>query len=81
MMGRLKDDQGQLFYEFHLSDAVPEDHLVRTDRYCSRSVLASQRTGSSLFVDGSPVDRSGADDSDAGRGVCLCDPFRATDLS
>jgi len=28
MMGRLKSDQGQLFYEF-LSDAVPEDHLVR----------------------------------------------------
>src|SRR3954470_2516561 len=29
MMGRLKSDQGQLFYEFHLDDAVPEDHLVR----------------------------------------------------
>src|SRR6478672_6765448 len=29
MMGRQKSDQGQLFYEFHLSDAVPEDHLVR----------------------------------------------------
>jgi transposase len=29
MMGRLKSDQGQLFYEFRLSDAVPEDHLVR----------------------------------------------------
>ncbi len=29
MMGRLKSDQGQLFYEFDLSDAVPEDHLVR----------------------------------------------------
>jgi hypothetical protein len=30
MMGRLKSDQGQLFYECHLSDdAVPEDHLVR----------------------------------------------------
>ena len=29
MMGRLKSDQGQLFYEFHLSDAVPEDHPVR----------------------------------------------------
>src|ERR1700740_131372 len=29
MMGGLKSDQGQLFYEFHLSDAVPEDHLVR----------------------------------------------------
>jgi transposase len=29
MMGRLKSDQGQLFYEFHLNDAIPEDHLVR----------------------------------------------------
>jgi transposase len=29
MMGRLKSDQGQLFYEFHLNKAVPEDHLVR----------------------------------------------------
>ena len=29
MMGRLKSDQGQLFYEFHLDEAVPEDHLVR----------------------------------------------------
>src|SRR6201999_3240910 len=28
-MGLLKSYQGQLFYEFHLSDAVPEDHLVR----------------------------------------------------
>ena len=29
MMGRLKSDQGQLFYEFHLGEAVPEDHLIR----------------------------------------------------
>jgi hypothetical protein len=29
MMGRQKSDLGQLFYEFHLSHAVPEDHLVR----------------------------------------------------
>ena len=29
MMGRLKSDQGQLFYEFHLGETVPEDHLVR----------------------------------------------------
>src|SRR5258707_15535656 len=29
MMGRLKSDQDQLFYEFHLGDAVAEDHLVR----------------------------------------------------
>ena len=36
MMGRLKSDQGQLFYEFHLNDAVPEDHLE-----CGRSMLLS----------------------------------------
>jgi hypothetical protein len=29
MIGRLKSDQGQLFYEFHLDNAVPEDRLVR----------------------------------------------------
>ena len=29
MMGRLKSDQGQLFYEFNLGDAVPEEYLVR----------------------------------------------------
>ena len=29
MMGRLKSDQGQLFYQFNLEDAVPVDHLVR----------------------------------------------------
>ena len=29
MMGCLKSDQGQLFYEFCLGDAVPEDRLVR----------------------------------------------------
>ncbi len=29
MMDRLNRDQGQLFYEFRLDEAVPEDHLVR----------------------------------------------------
>jgi len=29
MMGRRRDSQGQLFYEFHLDDVVPADHLVR----------------------------------------------------
>jgi transposase len=29
MMGRRKQGQGQLFYEFRLDEAVPEDHLVR----------------------------------------------------
>jgi transposase len=29
MMGRLKHEQGQLFYEFQLDEIVPDDHLVR----------------------------------------------------
>ncbi len=29
MMGRLKQDQEQLFYSFNLEEVVPEDHLVR----------------------------------------------------
>jgi hypothetical protein len=28
MMGRLKSEQAQLFYQFKLDDAVPEDHLA-----------------------------------------------------
>jgi len=29
MMGRLNDNQGQLFYSFCLADAVPDDHPIR----------------------------------------------------
>jgi transposase len=29
MMGHLKSEQGQLFFQFNLEDAVPDDHLVR----------------------------------------------------
>jgi transposase len=29
MMGRLKSEQAQLFYQFNLEDALPDDHLVR----------------------------------------------------
>jgi hypothetical protein len=29
MMGRLKHEQEQLFYEFELDKVVPDDHLVR----------------------------------------------------
>jgi len=32
MMGRHSQNQGQLFYEFCLDEAVPEDHLVRKIR-------------------------------------------------
>ncbi len=31
-MGQRNQDQGQLFYEFRLDEAIPDDHLVRTIR-------------------------------------------------
>ncbi len=78
MMGRLKSDQGQLFYEFRLGDAVPEDHMVRKiDTALDLSWLRSELA----LHYGSPADRSGTDDPDAGRRLCLCDPLGAIDLS
>jgi hypothetical protein len=32
MMGRRKQNQGQLFYEFCIAEVVPDDHLVRKIR-------------------------------------------------
>jgi hypothetical protein len=29
MMGRLNRDQEQLFYSFHLEEAVPQEHSIR----------------------------------------------------
>ena len=37
MMGRLKHEQAQLFYEFQLDEVVPDDHLVRECHKCTSS--------------------------------------------
>jgi hypothetical protein len=79
MMGRLKSDQGQLFYEFHLSDAVPEDHLVRKiDTALDLSWLRSELAPHYSSM-GRPS--AGTDDPDADREACLRDPLGAADLS
>ena len=46
MMGRLKSDQGQLFYEFHLSEAVPRSESV-TVRIPGKGRQANQKRTSS----------------------------------
>jgi hypothetical protein len=52
MMGRLKSDQGQLFYEFRLGDAVPEDHMVRKiDTASTRSRTNDPGWSSALVAD------------------------------
>ena len=79
MMGHLKSDQGQLFYEFRLGDAIPEDHLVRKiDAALDLSWLRSELAPH--YSSWPSVDRSGTDDPDVGRGLCLCDPLGAADL-
>jgi len=40
-------------------------------RYAALELLASRLTCTSLFGHGAPIDRSGPDDPDAGRGVCF----------
>ena len=41
MMGRLKHEQEQLFYEFRLDEVVPDDHLGARDRRRARSDLGA----------------------------------------
>jgi hypothetical protein len=48
MMGRLKSDQGQLFYEFHLGDAL----IKQADR------LLCENWNERMWADGEPIDPS-----------------------
>ncbi len=72
MMGRLKQDQVQLFYSFNLDEAVPEDHLVRK----IAAVLDLSWVHSELAGFYSPMGRlfhrSSAHDPDADRWLCVC---------
>jgi hypothetical protein len=54
MMGRFKQDQGQLFFSFNLDEAVPDDHLVRKIAAVLDDELASHYSAI-----GRPLDRSG----------------------
>jgi hypothetical protein len=78
--GPSEERAGSTFYQFNLKDAVPDDHLVRRIDVALDLSWLRQRTCPSLFVDGSPIGRSGTDDPNAGHGVCLCDPLGAADL-
>ena len=75
MMGRLNHDQRQLFYSFCLDEVVPDDHLVRA----IASVLIYRgfiRTSPPTIPRRAVLDRSGADDPDADRWLCLRNPLR-----
>src|SRR5258705_13318900 len=70
MMGRLEQDQGQLFYSFCLEEGVPDDHQVRA--------IASVLDLSWVYGELSPhypalgrLDRSSSNDPDADPRLCL----------
>jgi hypothetical protein len=42
MMGRQTTDQARLFYEFHLEERVPSDHLLRRIDVFTAVALAVQ---------------------------------------
>ena len=75
MMGRQKNEQGQLFYSFCLDEVVPDDHLVREYRCRSRSVVGARRAGALLSHDRATLDRSSAHDPNADRGLCIRHPL------
>jgi hypothetical protein len=55
MMGRLKSEQAQLFYEIQLGDAVPK--IIWSERSMLLSICPGFTASShSLFINGAPVD-------------------------
>ena len=77
MMGRLSQDQGQLFYSFDLDEAVPDDHLVREIAAVLDLSLGARRAGAPLSSDRPALDRSGAHDPDAHRRLRVRHPLGA----
>ena len=75
-MGRLNQDQGQLFYSFCLEDVVPADHRVRE---IAAVLDLSWVHGSCalLLAARPPIDRSGAHDPDAYSRLCVRHPLGA----
>jgi len=72
MMGRQNNDQGPLFYEFCLDEAVPDDHLVRKiDAVLDLSWVYAELAPHYPTL-GPTFDRSGAYDPDADHRLCLC---------
>src|SRR5213080_90890 len=80
MMGRLEQDQGQLFYSFCLEEVVPDDHQVRA----IASVLDLSWVYGELsphYPARPPLGRSSSDDPDANPRLCLRPALGAIALS
>ena len=61
-MGRRNLGQGQLFYEFRLDEAIPEDHLVRKIRALLDLSWVYAELSPCYSEIGRPSDRPRADD-------------------
>jgi hypothetical protein len=72
MMGERRVMQEALFYGFSLERHVPDSHMLRKiDRFVDLSEVRPFVRVAVLQRDGSPFDRSRADDPDADRGLLL----------
>ena len=81
MMGRQTDDQGHLFYDFCLAEAVPDDHPVRKiDGVVDLSWVYGELAPYYPTL-GRPSIDPGADDPDADHRLCLWPAFRAVVVS
>ena len=77
MMGRLNQDQGQLFYSFCLADAVPNDHPIREIAAVLDLKWVYAELAPHYSQDRPALDRSGADVADADHRLPVCDPLGA----
>ena len=73
MMGRRRRDQSRLFYEFHLDDRVPQNHLIRRIDVFVTAALADLHKELEPYY--RPFGRSRAHDPYADRGLLLRHPL------
>ena len=60
MMGRQTADQARLFYEFHLDDRVPKNHLLRRIDVFGTVALAASKPALELAGEAPPLGRIAA---------------------
>jgi transposase len=75
MMARHDRDQEQLFYSFCLDEMVPDDHHVRAIAAVLDLSWVYAELASYYPKIGRPSIDPGADDPDADRWLCVCNPL------
>ena len=80
MMGRRRGDQRRLFYEFHLDDRIPKNHLLRRIDVFVTAALLSRTTATSAVHPSSAARRSTRGKRAADHSAMVFQPARTAAL-